>query len=118
MKKTPVRETYVSAISDGRKICNAWQETSTPNITPADRSKERVTYRCPIYTGTVFFNLYTEGHLTHENRWRAQQECKRGGNKYGKPTECCGDTFPDVMPLQQVSLTPCVISFLLITYLG
>ena len=56
----------------------------------------------------TFLNLDKDGGMTHENRWRAQKECKRGGNKYGKPTECCGDTFPDVMPLQQVNLTPSI----------
>ena len=25
-----------------------------------------------------------------------------GGNKYGKPTECCGTSFPNMIPKQQV----------------
>ena len=53
-----------------------------------------------------FLNLYKDAGMTEENRWRAQDSCKRGGNKYGQPTECCGDTFPDVKPLQQVRFTP------------
>ena len=27
-----------------------------------------------------------------------------GGNKYGKPTECCGTSFPNMIPKQQVIL--------------
>ena len=53
-----------------------------------------------------FLNLHKDGGKAEENRWRAQDSCKRGGNKYGQPTECCGDTFPYVMPLQKVSFTP------------
>ena len=52
------------------------------------------------------FKPYAEAGMTQDNRWKAHRECKRSGNKYGKPTECCGDTFPDVMPLQQVSMRP------------
>jgi len=37
-----------------------------------------------------------------ENMWDVNEQCLHAGsNKYGKALECCGDTFPDVMPLQQ-----------------
>ena len=31
-----------------------------------------------------------------------EQCVKMGGNKYGKPTECCGASFPNMIPKQQV----------------
>ena len=53
-----------------------------------------------------FLNLCKDDDKTEDNQWRAQDSCKRGGNKYGEPTQCCGDTFPEVMPLQKVCFTP------------
>ena len=33
-----------------------------------------------------------------------EQCVKVGGNKYGKPTECCGTSFPNMIPKQQVQI--------------
>lgn len=34
-------------------------------------------------------------------RWIYNNECIRSPGKFGKPDECCGDSYPDKMPLQK-----------------
>lgn len=42
------------------------------------------------------------GGPSAEPKWKYNQQCvKMGGNKYGKPTECCGTSFPNMIPKQQ-----------------
>lgn len=42
--------------------------------------------------------------LTNGGAWSYNNQCRRRVNerKYGKATECCGDSFPDMIPKQEV----------------
>ena len=49
----------------------------------------------------------------HKNRgvpvgstWKYNQQCKRSKGLFGKPEECCGESYPDKMPLQKVHRSP------------
>ena len=42
--------------------------------------------------------------LTNDGAWSYNNQCRRRNTnqKYGKATECCGESFPDMIPKQEV----------------
>ena len=43
-----------------------------------------------------------------DGTWKYNEQCKKKGlGRYGKPQTCCGNTFPDMTPKQQVNITIC-----------
>ena len=42
--------------------------------------------------------------LTNDGAWAYNNQCQRrnANQKYGKATECCGESFPDMIPKQEV----------------
>ena len=89
------------------RTCSCDKAQAEAHAKNADKFSHRFDTKWGVETG---------GPIEKDDRWKyngkvkildgflkvLEQCVKMGGNKYGRPTECCGSSFPNMIPKQQV----------------